>query len=99
MSGGNPTRGKWWVRITGVQGSGQHSHKERSSYSEDGGFKGRWDYSDVGWGSMKGKKLTEGSQESGERDEGWRFGEGTWLDSGPSSGFGSGLEVPVKGRF
>lgn len=60
---------------------------------------------------MKGKKLTEGSQESGERDsagltEGsqesgvsWRFGEGTWLDSGPSSGFGSGLEVPVKGRF
>lgn len=53
----------------------------------------------MGWGSMKGKKLTEGSQESGERDEGWRFGEGTWLDSGPSSGFGSGLEVPVKGRF
>lgn len=48
---------------------------------------------------MKGKKLTEGSQESGERDEGWRFGEGTWLDSGPSSGFGSGLEVPVEGRF
>lgn len=48
---------------------------------------------------MKEKKLTEGSQESGERVEGWKFGKGTWLDSGPSSGFGSGLEVPITGRF
>lgn len=49
--------------------------------------------------SEKRQKLIEGSQGSGERKERWRPGEGPWLDSRLSMGFGSGLEVPAKGRF
>lgn len=45
-------------------------------------------------GSVEEQKLSEGRQGPGERGEGWRLGEGTWLDSGPSSKFGSS-----QGRF
>ena len=44
-------------------------------------------------------RSSEGSQGSSERDEEWRLVEGTRLDSRPSSEFGSGLEVPAKGRL
>lgn len=47
-------------------------------------------------GSVEGQKLTEGRQGSGERDEGWRLGEGTWLDSGPSSAFGSSQGLVLR---
>lgn len=54
-----------------------------------GASNGGWDCSEGNRGSVGGQELTEGRQGSGERDEGWRLGEGTWPDSGPSSKFGS----------
>lgn len=38
----------------------------------------------------EGVDVHRGGQGSSERDEGWRPGEGTWLDSGVSLRFGSG---------
>lgn len=47
----------------------------------------------------RGRSSLRGARGQGERKERWRPGEGPWLDSGMSLGFGSGLEVPAKGRF